>query len=276
VAARRGKEESPIRARRLETASLVVGYAMSRLDTRFLSVFGLRSWDGAFATFAKVLDVKPKSIKNLRDEFDPIFPNPRKGWWKRKMNASRVVVADALELTSDAALIVMVREILEGREAEVAQALDLLAPRADVAAAAVERLATGRLAEKFVMENCRRVLGHEPAILRDAREDLAGFDFELRTNPSVVVEVKGLSGRYGDLLFTDREWFEAQRRRERYWLVVVGLATTRPEASVLRDPSQRLEVRCLFEQSVRATWRTRFGVQHRAALADMVAEPGSE
>ena len=31
------------------------------------------------------LGAKPASIKNYRDEFDPVFPNKRKGWHKRPM-----------------------------------------------------------------------------------------------------------------------------------------------------------------------------------------------
>ena len=31
------------------------------------------------------LGSKPASVKNYRDEFDPLFPNDRQGWHKRPM-----------------------------------------------------------------------------------------------------------------------------------------------------------------------------------------------
>ena len=37
----------------------------------------------AFNVIGYALGAKPASVKNYRDEFDPLFPNRRKGWHKR-------------------------------------------------------------------------------------------------------------------------------------------------------------------------------------------------
>jgi hypothetical protein len=57
---------------RLQTEAIVIGYAMSRLDTTYLSARKCLTWNQVFAEAADALRVRPGSLKNLRDEFDPI------------------------------------------------------------------------------------------------------------------------------------------------------------------------------------------------------------
>jgi hypothetical protein len=60
---------------RLETEAIVVGYAMSRLDMAYLQAQHCRTWKEAFEQAAAELDIRPASLKNLRDEFDPVHNN---------------------------------------------------------------------------------------------------------------------------------------------------------------------------------------------------------
>jgi hypothetical protein len=249
--------------KRLDTSHLIVGYAMSRLDKRYLEAFRSKTWNAAFAEAGRLLDAQPKSLKGLRDEFDPIHSNPRRGWTNRKMLPSRQRVALELETVSDAALIELVRHLLIRDEAATAEALDALAPETTAPEAVANRLLTGRLAEEFVIERCEEVLGYPSSAVVDMRDSLLGFDLKLDLHPEVVVEVKGLRASRGDLLFTDREWQEAQRRRQGYWLAIVGELYTSPRHEVIRDPagSRRLAARCVFEHSVRASWRYQFSLE---------------
>ena len=75
--------------KRIETKALVVGYAMSRLDKRFLEAFELGSWNAAFRLAGDQLGIPASSVKNLRDEFDPFHDNMRRGWHKRPLRANR-------------------------------------------------------------------------------------------------------------------------------------------------------------------------------------------
>lgn len=240
---------------RLETSALVVGYAMSRLDVALLGHLGFRSWNEAYAAFGKSLNVPPKSIKGLRDEFDPIHPNPRRGWVGRPMIESRVRVADELRDVSDAALVELVRALFRTDFDATGDALDSLAQEQREPAAAAERLLTGRRAEQFILDECERVLGVPRSALVDRRDDLAGFDFEIRDERQIVVEVKGLRGERGDLLFTDREWREANARRERYWVAVVGNVVATPRPRLYINPIILLRAQCVYERTVSARWR---------------------
>lgn len=46
-------------------------------------MLGFDTFTEAFNVIGIALGGKPSSIKNYRDEFDPLFPNPRAGWHHR-------------------------------------------------------------------------------------------------------------------------------------------------------------------------------------------------
>ena len=102
--------------KRLETAAIIVGYAMSRLDTRYLDAQGIRTWKAAFERGAKALGAAVASLKNLRDEFDPFHDNERKGWRHRALRPSRQRVMGDLSGMSDDALIECLNRILNHDE----------------------------------------------------------------------------------------------------------------------------------------------------------------
>ena len=52
-----------------------------------LKRLGFRTFAEAYNVIGYALDSKPTSIKNYRDEFDPVFPNSRMGWHKREIRA---------------------------------------------------------------------------------------------------------------------------------------------------------------------------------------------
>src|ERR1700731_2999318 len=63
---------------------ILVGLYLSKYDLLALRQLGFGSFVEAFNVIGYALSSKPASIKNYRDEFDPLFPNRRKGWHKRQ------------------------------------------------------------------------------------------------------------------------------------------------------------------------------------------------
>ena len=47
----------------------------NRVNNKGLKLLGYKSFTEAFSDFAAILDQKPATIKNMRDEFDPYFDN---------------------------------------------------------------------------------------------------------------------------------------------------------------------------------------------------------
>ena len=144
--------------KRLETVAIVVGYAMSRLDDRYLRSQGVRTWKAAFDRAAKILAGATTSLKNLRDEFDPFHDNSRRGWWDQPLRPNRQRVMGDLSEVSDDALLESVNRILEGDKpaTRVARFACRIPARAHNVA---ERLFTGRRAENLFFASASRGLG---------------------------------------------------------------------------------------------------------------------
>src|SRR5579864_6560197 len=64
---------------------ILIGLYLSKYDSLGLKQLGLESFVEAFNVIGYALGSRPASIKNYRDEYDPLFPNRRKGWHKRQI-----------------------------------------------------------------------------------------------------------------------------------------------------------------------------------------------
>lgn len=76
-----------------------MGYLAARFEDRFLLDLGFRTFVGFSRDVAEKLRVKENSVKNWRDEFDGLNPDPdrkRKGW-DRKPTPSRVYMKMQLD-----------------------------------------------------------------------------------------------------------------------------------------------------------------------------------
>lgn len=241
---------------RLETEAIVLGYAMSRLDSKYLTFMGASSWKDAFKQASRAIRIPPASLKNLRDEFDPIHHNARKGWRGRPLRPNRQRVADEFVDVSDDALVEFTRRILARDTHATSDAIDVLVPTTRVPAAVAERLLTGRRAEDYFLANCQDLVRHTPAQLTDRRISAAGFDFESRIQSGLVFEVKGIKDVRAAVQFTDREWSEAATRGSTYYLVVVGKLESHPMAKVFVDPHAVLNASCTWRKSISASWQS--------------------
>lgn len=243
--------------KRLETAAIIVGYAMSRLDARYLQSQGVRTWKAAFERGAKALGVAAASLKNLRDEFDPFHDNERKGWRHRALRPNRQRVMGDLSEMSDDALRECVNRILGQDETATEELVDSLVETRPPAHNVAERLFTGRRAENLFLENCESWIGIPRAKVIDRRDSAMGFDFAVAGSPQRAIEVKGLRGHSGAIQFTDCEWSQAKIRQGDYWVVVVGNVIATPIFRLWKDPQRVLRAQCRYQRSVAAFWTSR-------------------
>lgn len=243
--------------KRLETAAIIVGYAMSRLDVRYLESQGVRTWKAAFDRGAKALGIPAASLKNLRDEFDPFHDNERKGWRHRALRPNRQRVMGDLSEMSDDALLECVSRLLGRDEPATEELVDSLVEVRPPAYNVAERLFTGRRAETLFLENCESWIGIPRSKVIDRRDSALGFDFAVAGVPQRAIEIKGLRGNSGAIQFTDREWSQAKIRQADYWLVVVGNVTAEPVFGFWKDPQRVLRAQCRYQRSVSAFWTSR-------------------
>ena len=248
------------RALRLGTEALIIGYAMSRLDADYFRHRNVGSWREAYEEAATALAVRARSIRNLRDEFDPFHSNSRRGWHNRSIHPSRQRVLDDLKDISDDALMALVEKIIVRDEDATAEAVDSLAALPRTAQNVAERLLTGRRAEEYFLTHSEALVGVKDTDLLDHRQSACGFDFGVKSRPELGIEVKGLKPIKGDILFTDREWTTAKSHRDNYWLIIIGNLDSAPQGRLVRDPYHVLEVNCSYQASVAAVWRSSVSV----------------
>lgn len=244
----------------LETSALIVGYAMSRLDRAYLNARGIQSWKAAFADAGRRLNVRPASIKNLRDEFDPVHGNARRGWKDRPMRPNRQRVMGELCDVSDAALLEMIDGVLSHDPKALRDVVTPLSQPVERMHNVAERLRTGRIAEEFFLANSEAIANVTPSVILDHRALARGYDFGVRHRDGIAIEVKGLKQRRGGIAFTDREWSEAGARRADYWLVVVGNIEENPIARLIPDPSAAFKAECKYQTTIAASWRATVAV----------------
>ncbi len=244
------------RGSRLETKSIVIGYAMSRLDNHYLAMRHCKNWRSAYEDASCLLGKPPATFKNLRDEFDPLHLNPRKGWRLRPLRLDRLKVLEELRTVSDEALFELVQRILAGDEEATGEAIDSLVPVTRVASNVAERLLTGRRAEEYFLTNSERLMKIPQSSLIDMRQAASGYDFGVAGNSNLAIEIKGIRGRKGDLLFTDQEWTEARIRGLNYFLVVVGNLPAAPKARIICNPRESLHANCRYQRSIAVNWCT--------------------
>lgn len=238
--------------------TLYVSYYLSRFNIEGLNHLGYSSWSIAFEDIGKKLGVKPNSVKNWRDEFDPIHEH-RSGWYQRPMNPSRVAVVKALEDLDENSIRQIVFEIFENRnKADIENLLNLVEedkPEYKTQGKFILRGPTGRKAEIFFQKYHKDFGRPFPGELVDTRDLGCGYDFEIHaTAKKCFVEVKGLSEISGGILFTNKEWNTAQEKGDDYFLVIVKSLTSMPQVSIIQNPVTKMNAKRNVYTTVQVQW----------------------
>lgn len=84
-----------------DEGSLTIAYYLSRCNMSAVRKLGYSSFREAFNDLSLLLQEKPATIKNKRDEFDPYFDNGRAGWYQRPMSPSRRIIFEKYKDISD-------------------------------------------------------------------------------------------------------------------------------------------------------------------------------
>ena len=92
--------------------ALILAFYLSKFDAAALSALSNGTFQEAFSDIGQRFGVNPKSVKNKRDDFDPVFGNPRAGWHQRPLGPSRLKALYLLNNLSFDALTGFVRDLL--------------------------------------------------------------------------------------------------------------------------------------------------------------------
>ncbi len=197
-----------------------------------MSRLGFKSFTEAFNVLGFSIGIKPASIKNYRDEFDPIFPNKRQGWHGRPLRNNCAEIYEEYKecgIENMLATIVRFAGSTVNFETETDGKTDIFA----------KRLLTGRAAENFFMENYRNEKVFHNTTAENVTHTGCGYDFSLHNTDSkktFAVEVKGLSTLSGGIVLTEKEHSVGGKLADSYFIYVVKNFNETPFAVIIRDP----------------------------------------
>ena len=224
---------------------MIFGYYLSRFDEVAYRRLGFSSKKETHEAIGKKLGVPQTSVKNWRDEFDPVHDNPRKGWHKREMAPSRCRVLEALAHLSEAELFSILEKMIEYPDGIFAQTLiESVSVTDENVQGKVfgSRGVTGKKAEELFIRFHDSTGKPVSGKLTDKRYDGCGYDFEVADQrKKAAVEVKGLAGLSGGISFTEKEWATAHNMADDYFLVVVKNLIIEPTFSMVQNPVANLE-----------------------------------
>ena len=99
--------------------ALIVAYYLSKYGDAAYSNLKFKTQREAHANIGQTLNVKPSSVKNMRDEFDPLHDNSRVGWYQRPLRPSRADVVNRYKNVSESELFKTVQEILRQKNVKI-------------------------------------------------------------------------------------------------------------------------------------------------------------
>lgn len=236
--------------------AVLIGLYLSKFDSEGLGQLGFNGFTEAFNILGHALGVRPASVKNYRDEFDPLFPNDRKGWHKRPMRENCRAVYDGFKNLPLEAFTRLLKEIIY-KDHSVDLLMEAIAEKQGTSVGTyAKRLFTGQAAEQYFKSIYKNMDVFRGCDIEDTTRLGCGFDFRLiAPDTFYAVEVKGLSAVNGNVTLTDKEHSVGAILGSLYFLFVVKNFKEKPFHEIYQDP---LGGDLIFDQvehvSVERTW----------------------
>jgi len=215
--------------------AILMGLYLSKFDEKGVQALGFKGSVEAFNTLGYAIGTKPASIKNYRDEFDPYFNNPRKGWHNRSLREYCKLVLEEHQTLDFEEFTELIKGILF-ENYTVEKFVNSLIKK-DYSETVAKRLITGKAAEEFFRANYSSVPQFEDFTLKDTTLLACGFDFKLEKNSDYYcVEVKGLQGKSGTITFTEKEFSVAEKLSDAFALYIVTNFVEKPTPKLIFNP----------------------------------------
>ena len=243
--------------------ALIVSYYLSKFDRNALKNLGYSTFTQAFNDLGLKLKVPPNTIKNMRENFDPLHPNGRVGWYQRELPPSRLDVVENFNHFSEDALTEIVKEIInmESTSSDSIEVYTAVINSEDkdknvATRSYTTRGITGNKAEELFIEAWNKgfIEGFSGKLI-DKRNDGCGYDFEVKNNGrKIAFEVKGLLEERGGINFTDKEWKIAKELGNNYIVVLISNIKDNPIFTIYQNPYNTLPSQKRVFTTVAINW----------------------
>jgi hypothetical protein len=236
---------------------ILAGLYLSKYDALGLGKLGFESFTEAFNVIGFAMGSRPGSVKNYRDEFDPLFPNRRKGWHKRPIREYCLRVFEKYKSLDFESFTGLIKSFL-GYDENAWSGADANAEGDESESGFAKRLITGLAAEQYFISMQASVPEFAEYTVENTTRHGCGYDFRLRAEARedyLAVEVKGLRERKGSLSLTPKEHAVAAALKSRFFLFVVKNFHGTPFHEIYQDPlSSRLQFSKTERVMVHVSW----------------------
>lgn len=234
--------------------ALIIAYYLSKYDKEGLKNLGYINFKVAFEEIAGKLKVNKNTIKNMRDEFDPIHDNKRVGWYQRELRPSREWVIDKFSRLSERALREIVKNILSNKRNENVNIAFKEIEINEEKAENNTRTITGKRAEKLFEEYFEKNIKNRNKLI-DTTFRGCGYDYETSDENGQVYEVKGAKEECTNILLTDKEWEIAEKLTNRYNLVLVSYVYDKYIVEIINNPYEKFNPKQVVETVIAVKWK---------------------
>lgn len=239
---------------------LFISYYLSQFNKQAYINLGYGTQRETHRKIGEILQINPNTIKNWRDEFDPIHLH-RIGWHQRPMLPSRVNVVRALEALDESWIRLFVKDILSGEIQKDQNTLDQILRIVTVTSKEIKKTnfvlrgITGKKAEEYFISFHKKTSQPLAGELIDCRDLGMGFDFKIRDkDKEYLIEIKGVSEICGGILLTNKEWDAAKLNTENYYLCIVINLGRSPKVVFVQNPFEKLKPKKNIYTTIQVSW----------------------
>lgn len=239
--------------------SILAGLYLSKFDFEGLKYLGFDNFTEAFNVIGLAMGVSPMSVKNYRDEFDPLFPNERQGWHKREIRKYCKDIYDSFHNLGLLEFSVLLKDIIY-KDHEIDVLMEEIAKsEGDKESSFAKRLITGQAAEQYFRDNFLNVELFNGYEIQDTTKAGCGFDFKLVSKEKDYyfgVEVKGLNEIKGNISLTSKEHTVANFLKDKYFIFVVKNFREKPLHNIYQNPLSIMNFKRIENTVTQISWNT--------------------
>jgi hypothetical protein len=238
--------------------ALYISYFLSRFNEKAYNILDYGNQGKTHIMIGNILGVNPHTVKNMRDEFDPLF-GFRAGWYQRPMSPSRIQVVEMLENFSFDQVHNLVNDILVNKgDSYNAEEICKIVQVNESNPGELQRIytsrgITGAKAEKIFKAHFLQIMPSFSGELIDTTLDGVGYDFK-NSLESIYIEVKGSANDQKGILLTDKEWESAKKIGVNYYLVLIYLINKKPTFLLLNNPANILSPQLSIQRTITMNW----------------------
>lgn len=239
--------------------TILAGLYFSKFDFEGLNYLGFSSYTEAFNVIGLAMEISPMSVKNYRDEFDPLFPNERKGWHKREIRKYCKDIYDSFNSLDLPEFTLLLKDIIY-KDRDIDILMEEIAKGEDIEKSSfAKRLITGQAAEQYFRDTYLNISMFNGYEIKDTTKAGCGFDFKLISKENdhyFGVEVKGLNDMRGSITLTNKEYAVANFLKNKYFIFVVKNFRDKPFHDIFQDPLSIMNFKKTTSTVTQINWNT--------------------